>query len=159
MQQLIDLVRASGSKNVVIVDGLNGSTNFRGGPELSDPLHQIVYAVHPFNKHGGRNADDWDKQFGFLQQQGKAVLASEWNAKTGKQQQWCDGMSASELAQTAKDFLSYIKSRSIGVVGFSFDIPGTVVQDFNGKPTNYDGRDCADQGGGPGELLFQHFFG
>ena len=157
MQQLIDLVRSGGSKNVIIVDALNGSTNFHGVPELNDPLHQVVYAVHPFNKGGGRNADDWDKKFGFLQQSGKAVLASEWSAKTGKQQQWCDGMSVQELAQTAKDFLDYIKARNIGVVGFSFDIPGTIVQDFNGTPTSYGGRECSDQGGGPGELLLQHF--
>ena len=56
MQKLLDTVRATGAKNVVIVGGLDWSYDFSGilqGRQLSDPQgNGVIYANHAYNNKG-----------------------------------------------------------------------------------------------------------
>jgi hypothetical protein len=64
MQGLIDLVRAEGATNVLLVDGLRFAHYLGGAPALSDPEGQLGYAVHPYLTTINRTPRQWDENFG-----------------------------------------------------------------------------------------------
>jgi hypothetical protein len=55
--------------------------------------------------------------------------------------------------------LAYLASKGIGIVGFAFDLPGTIVVDYSYTPTSYSTFACGHAADGPGELLFGTFAG
>jgi endoglucanase len=155
MQTLVTRLRQVGARNVLVVDGLRFSQTFEGCPLIEDPAREIVYGIHPYLRRR-ETESEWQRNFGFLTDRGLAVLASEWSAPTWKKagkDPWCNKLPLS----TAAKLLEFLKAKRIGVVGWAFDIPGTIVRDFNGTPTTLENVRCGDSGGGPGELL-QKFF-
>ncbi|HWC58729.1 MAG TPA: cellulase family glycosylhydrolase [Verrucomicrobiae bacterium] len=62
MQQLLDTVRATGAKNVVVAGGLDWAYDFSGilaGRQLSDPLgNGVIYANHCYDNKGD-SVDEW----------------------------------------------------------------------------------------------------
>jgi len=62
MQKLLDVVRAAGAKNVIIVGGLNWAYDFDGileGRQLKDPDgNGVIYANHAYNNKG-HGVDVW----------------------------------------------------------------------------------------------------
>jgi hypothetical protein len=54
--------------------------------------------------------------------------------------------------------LDYLAVKQIGVVGFAFDLPGTIIADYSTyAPTSYASFACGVSGGGPGQLLFGEY--
>jgi endoglucanase len=152
MQQLIDQIRADGAGNVIVVPALGGETNLAGIPTLTDPADpsdpQLAYGIHYPNMPIGISA--WDKAFGNFAAKAP-VIVTEWDgaAITG-------GCSAGTPAQST-ELVAYLASKRIGLVGFAFDLPGTIVQDYTYAPTTYSGFECGVQGGGPGQVLFDDY--
>jgi hypothetical protein len=151
MQQLIDAIRSRGAKNVLIVPGAGWQRTIAGMPALVDPSSpaapQLAYGIHYPPLGGGRQT--WQQNFGAASAR-VPVIVSEWNAgSTGH----CDP--AAPVA--APMLLAYLASRGIGVVGFAFDRPGSIIRNWAYVPTSYHGFQCGIPGSGPGQLLFSRF--
>jgi hypothetical protein len=127
---LIAQVRKAGfHRQIVVVSGLRGAEWLDGTPPITDPDHRVVYGIHPqlsvtqfrFDSPAG-----WDAAFGNFCLR-HTCLATEWTLarrpdeplRTG-----CGG-NAPVLAQA---LLTYLWQRHMGVVGWSFDFPGTLFQ-------------------------------
>ena len=151
MQPLINDIRAQAANNVIIVPGLKGEQSLAGRMRLVDPANrgdpQLAYGVHYPSL--SRQAPFWDKSFGTASAS-VPVIVTEW-----------DGNSTTNCVpntpQAAPLLLDYLASKEIGVVGFAFDLPGTIVSDASYTPSTYAGFACGVPGGGPGQILFGNF--
>jgi len=152
MQKLIETVRATGATNVIIVPGLSGQKSLEGVPTPRDPLNNLAYGFHSPPLDIGRKG--WQRSFGYLA--GRVpVLMTEWAASAKAPN--CETNYPAE----ATDLLRYLDELKIGVNAFSFDLPGTLLEEKNYKPTNFAEFRCASPGvagiGGPGELLNRYY--
>jgi hypothetical protein len=151
MQELINAIRARGARNVIILPtpGLQRTT--AGMPPLTDPASpaapQLAYGIHYPPLTAGWPA--WRQEFG-ARSAAAPVIVTEWDADST---QHC----VSAAPSTAPVLLNYLASRRIGVVGFAFDLPGTIIRNWSYIPTSYQGFQCGVPGGGPGQLLFTRF--
>lgn len=151
MQSLIDDIRSDGADNVIVVPGLAGEQTLAGMPPPLDPANpqdpQLAYGVHYPSMT--RGSVSWDHRFGDTSA-GLPVIVTEWdaNSTTG-----C----VSDAPGEAQLLVDYLASKQIGIVGFAFDLPGTIIADWSYAPTTYRGFVCGVPGGGPGQLLFDAF--
>lgn len=156
IQRSLDAVRGAGATNVVIADGLDHGHTLAGAPQLDDPAGQLVYGVEPY-PHAGDGPQSWTADFGTMAARAP-VVATEWDAPSrppllDPTPQVCD----QSTPQLAADLLAYLRAHRIGLIGYAFDLPGTLVRDTTGALTSYDGLSCGTYGWGPGGLL-QTFF-
>jgi hypothetical protein len=164
MQTLIDDIRGDGANNVIIVPGLGGEGTLAGMPTLTDPASpsspQLAYGVHYPSLSGGSTV--WDRKFGDVAAS-VPVLVTEWYANSFH-------LCTSTQPQRAAWLLAYLASKQIGVVGYAFDVPGTIVSGWSYAPTTYAHFACEPPTGfgetpsegphtGPGRLLFNEFAG
>jgi hypothetical protein len=154
MQTLVNQIRAQGADNVIILPGLDYGLTLAGMPAVSDPSNptnpQLAYSVHYPALNLTTTA--WDLEFG-NKASTAPVIVTEWQANSTTN---CVPNSPS----TAPLLLDYLASKSIGVVGFAFDLPGTIISDYNTySPTSYSGFACGVAGGGAGQILFNDFAG
>ncbi len=140
-QELIDQIRALGNTNVLIADALRKGARTAGMPLLSDPTGNLIYGVHPY--YFSLGPDWWELQYGALAAT-VPLIATEWNYKADK----C----ATASEDLAPELLAYLYEHEIGVFGHAFDMPGTIVADLLGTPT-----ECGSPVGGSGQVL-QDFF-
>jgi hypothetical protein len=151
MQALINDIRARAPQNVIVVPSLNGEQSLAGRMRLIDPAHrsdpQLAYGIHYPSLT--RGIGFWDKTFGSASAS-IPVIVSEWDANS------VTGCVANAPA-TTQVLLDYLASKHIGVVGFAFDLPGTIVADSTFTPTSYAGFACGVPGSGPGQILFGNF--
>ena len=151
MQALIAQIRSQAPDNVIVVPGLKGEQSLAGRMRIVDPAHradpQLAYGVHYPSL--SRGVTYWDKTFGTTSAS-VPVIVSEW-----------DGNSTTNCVPNAPAvaqlLLDYLASKRIGIVGFAFDLPGTIVADSAFTPTTYAAFACGVPGGGPGQLLFSDF--
>lgn len=153
MQTLIDNIRAAGADNVIIVPGLAGETTLQGMPTLSDPSNpanpQLAYGIHYPSLTGGSTL--WDRQFGNFSATAP-VIVTEWYATS------IHDCISTEPARAAL-LLDYLASKQIGMIGYAFDVPGTIIQDWSYAPTTYANFACGVGSDGPGQLLFTEYAG
>jgi endoglucanase len=66
MQELLNVVRLTGARNVVIAGGLDWGYDLRGIPEyaLDDPCGNVMYGTHIYPWKG--NEKDWDEHVGHV---------------------------------------------------------------------------------------------
>jgi hypothetical protein len=151
MQTLINDIRARAPQNIVIVPSLNGEQSLAGRMRVVDPAHrsdpQLAYGVHYPSLT--RGIAFWDRTFGTASAS-IPVIVTEWDANS------VTGCVPNAPA-TAQVLLDYLASKGIGVVGFAFDLPGTIVVDSTFTPTSYAGFACGVPGAGPGQILFGNF--
>jgi hypothetical protein len=151
MQRLINDIRAQAPENIIIVPSLNGEQSLAGRMRVIDPAHrsdpQLAYGIHYPSLT--RGIGFWDRSFGTASAS-IPVIVTEWDANSTK------GCVPSAPA-TAQVLLDYLASKRIGVVGFAFDLPGTIVADSSYAPTSYAGFACGVPGAGPGQILFGDF--
>jgi hypothetical protein len=121
-QRLIDDIRALGAPNVVLVDGALQARTFANVPLLHDvsPGKGIVYAVHPYGVHDSATEEPL---YGSWLTSQVPVLVTEWNYQD------CQYDPTSEMA--------WWKSLNIGLIGWSGDIPGTMINTWNYDPTSF----------------------
>jgi endoglucanase len=164
MQTLIDDIRTAGASNVIIVPGLAGEGTLAGMPTLTDPASpsspQLAYGVHYPSLSGGSTV--WDRKFGEASSS-VPVLVTEWYANSFH-------LCTSNEPARAAWLLAYLASKQIGVVGYAFDVPGTIVSGWSYAPTTYAHFACEPPAAfgstpsdgphtGPGLLLFNEFEG
>ena len=108
---------------------------------------QLAYGIHYPSLT--RGITFWDRSFGTASA-AMPVIVTEWdaNSTTG-----C----VPNAPATSQVLLDYLASKHIGVVGFAFDLPGTIVADSTFTPTSYAGFACGVPGAGPGQILFGDF--
>jgi hypothetical protein len=151
MQELINAIRARGARNVIIVPEAGMQRTTAGMPPLTDPASpadpQLAYGIHYPPLTAGWPA--WQQEFGAASAR-VPVIVTEWNADST--------ISCVPAAPVAAPLLlNYLADRYIGVVGFAFDMPGTIIRNWSYVPTSYQGFQCGVPGGGPGQLLFTWF--
>ena len=133
MQTMMNRLRSQGSVNVFILDGLDFAQTLQGVPLVTDPLNQVVYAVHPYPR-GSADESKWDLHFGNLSSS-VPVYADEWSAETGV----ALGLGSLPNYQVAVDLLNYVRTHNVSLGAGAFDIPGVMVQNVPGWiSTNYD---------------------
>jgi hypothetical protein len=159
MQRLINDIRKDGARNVIIVPGLGAEQSLYQMPAMTDPANrsnpQFAYGIHYPSLTAGVGA--WNREFGNMSAT-KPVIVTEWYASSilNPNTPHCV---AREPALAAR-LLDYLASKQIGVVGYAFDVPGTIVADWSYAPTRYDNNfTCGVPGDGPGQLLFNDFAG
>jgi hypothetical protein len=151
IQALVNQIRTQALDNVIIVPGLKGEQSLAGRMRIVDPAHrpdpQLAYGVHYPSL--SRDPTYWDRTFGTTSAS-VPVVVTEW-----------DGNSTTNCVPNtpavASLLLDYLASKRIGIVGFAFDLPGTIVADAAFTPTSYVGFACGVPGGGPGQVLFSDF--
>jgi hypothetical protein len=152
MQTIVNNIRSAGADNVIILPGLNMGTSLAGVPKVTDPASptnpQLAYSVHYPLLTGSPAL--WDAAFGTFSAKAP-VIVTEWNANSTT-------TCFPTAPQRAPLLLTYLLGKRIGVVGFAFDLPGTIISDYSSySPTTYSGFACGVNGGGPGQVLFQQF--
>ncbi|MHB1569450.1 MAG: glycoside hydrolase family 5 protein [Solirubrobacteraceae bacterium] len=166
MQTLIDRIRAEGANNVIIVPGLAWETTLAGMLALRDPASpaepQLAYGIHYPSLTGGSTV--WDREFGNVSAR-VPVIVTEWYASS-----FLRSCRREDPARAAW-LLDYLASKQIGVIGYAFDVPGSIVSNWSYKPTTYSGFACQNPPTpaghtprpgaheGPGQLLFNEFAG
>lgn len=163
MQTIIDQMRAAGAKNVFAIDGLEEAKTFAGMPSLTDPLGQLIYAIHPGLPDNATEAA-WQANFGYLADAGKVVVNTQWDEPTEDNQpgtdtnddRWCERYPY----DTPQLELAYLESKHISTIAYALDVDQSTVIDYPatyGTPSTYVGKQCGDADGGPGELLKEQF--
>jgi len=148
-QPLIDLLRQSGSRNVLLLGGVQYSRSFDGAPTLDDPLGQLGYAVHPFLGPHNQTRADWRRKFGDFART-HPVMATAFNAQAG------GGYCRPELPEQAAALLDYLRRQQIGLVAWALDMPNLTNPDDS--YTTLDDLVCGKDGqGGAGQLIHEHF--
>lgn len=150
-QALIDALRKSGVRNLLIADGLRGAQRLDGAPALIDPLGQLAFAVHPYFGEEENSPSGWDQRFGRFATT-HPVIVTEW----GHAARHCERGGA----DTAQQFLDYIAERRIGVIGYGADEAHSRLLHWDGdKPvwSSFRNRPCNGGAAGPGELLQAQF--
>lgn len=137
-QRLIDDVRSWGVPNVVVADGAEYARSFASVPLLRDtkPGRGIVYAVHPYGVHSSTYEEPL---FGYLTP-AVPVLVTEWNYKG------CQYNPAAEF--------KWLRSIGVGLTGWAFDIPGTLISNWSYRPTS-----CGNSTGWVGGAALKSYFG
>jgi hypothetical protein len=154
MQSLIDQIRTDGADNVIVVPALGGETNLAGMPALTDPANpadpQLAYGIHYPNLPIGVTA--WDKAFGNFSARAP-VIVTEWDGAA-----ITPGCTPGSPSQSV-ELIDYLASKRIGLIGFAFDLPGTIVTGYTYTPTTYTSAfQCSTiAGDGPGQILFDDY--
>jgi hypothetical protein len=159
MQALINDIRQDGAGNVIIVPGLAAEFSLAGMPPVADPANpfnpQLAYGVHYPSLEGGPGA--WNSEFAKMSQS-EPVIVTEWYANSVANTNTPHCVAGESVL--AAELLAYLASKQIGVVGYAFDVPGTIVANWSYAPTTYDSNfSCGVPGEGPGQLLFDEYAG
>jgi hypothetical protein len=146
MNELIRTARVAGARNLIVAQGIGGTfLEYPGG--LVDSTNEVGYSVHPFFSHGTTEAQ-WNDNFGHLAI-AKPVILTAWNADA--RDPWCTPTNIN----LPRRFFNYLEEKNLGLVGYGFDFKGTIVKNYQGKPTQWPNR-CGEDGG-PGQLLKNYF--
>ena len=154
VQSLVDVIRSEGALNVIVLPGLSGELTLGGMPQVVDPADpgnpQLAYGIHYPTLTGGISR--WNQQFGNLAAV-HPVIVTEWDQNSTH-----DCIANAPTESTL--LLGYLMSKEIGLVGFAFDLPGTIIADYASyAPTSFTAFACGVPNGGPGELLFGEYAG
>lgn len=155
---VIAAIRATGSTNVVIADGLSYGVFLNGAPYLADSLNKVAYATHPwFTKASSQAQTAWDNDFGTFAATAP-VIATAW-AVGNKVTDYCDA----NTPAAALGFLQYLQSKQIGLVGYGYDVipnmyNNSIVTDYSGTPTTFsNGIQCQQPSFGAGAIIQDWF--
>jgi hypothetical protein len=165
MNSVITAIRATGSKNAVIADGLQYAQVLTGAPALTDAANEVIYAEHPyFEGTYTETSAAWAANWGNFAAT-EPVMITEWTSDTTN---YCDA----NTPTASLGLLQYIANLKLGLNGNAYDNPGyagaptnnygtlgSIVQDLNGTPTTFLGSSsaCGDLGFGPGKLIQNYY--
>lgn len=162
---IIAAIRSTGTKNVVIADGLEFATTLSGAPDLTDSADSVAYAVHPYFHQANLTPSFWDAHFGTFAAT-HPVIVTEWttvaNSATSGSSYYCDSNTPSQ----ALSLLGYLQGHGIGMLGFTWDFTGSVfgsavyyTSASTKTPLNstFAAKQCGDSGYGPGNTLQSWF--
>lgn len=136
MQALLNIVRSTGAKNIVIAGGLGWGYDLRGIPEhaLEDPYENVMYATHIYPWKG--NERDWDEHVGHVI--GKyPILVGEVGCEPDEELSliWRDY----DPYTWATEVLCYIHKHELNWTAWCFDPAAgpCILEDWTYTPTPY----------------------
>lgn len=134
MQTMVNRLRSQGSRNVIVVDGLNYANTLHGVLDIEDPLQKIAYAVHPY-LHGNADPSRWGERFGDASRV-RLVYANEWSSGADSPL----GLKGLKTYQPAVDLLNYLREHEIPLSAGEFDVEGVLIDEVPGwTPSSYSG--------------------
>lgn len=181
-QLMVDTIRKSGARNVIILDGISVSRVWRRNADDNipkDPVGQLAFDIHPYptdaslSTKGGkpkldyfrttdvdRNLDGWCDRH--------ACVATEFFSGVSRNPDKAncyDSRSATGAAspRLVRDFLAYFRERGIGVFVFTGDWAHRLMDhpgERGARLTSFAGfSQCnsGDKNSGPGELFSEHW--
>ena len=80
MQQLYDVVRSTGARNLVLMNGVHWGYSLQGVPQYRVNGYNIIYGTHPYD-WADKQPDQFEKEFGFLAAT-DPVMISEFGSYT-----------------------------------------------------------------------------
>ncbi|MDB4879600.1 MAG: Endoglucanase precursor [Gemmatimonadetes bacterium] len=121
MQELYNVVRSTGAKNLVIVSGVHWGYSLQAVPQYRLDGYNIVYATHPYD-WPDKQPDQFDKEFGFLTAT-DPVMVSEFGTYT---------CSANPAANTlgpeySRRVMDYADAKGMSWVAWAFWSPRPVA--------------------------------
>lgn len=134
MQQLVNAIRGLGVQNLIFAEGLAAGEDIRLLPEHTLTGSNIVYAIHPYlGTNGHSTPAGWNYWFGKTTTTGNfPVVADEWGEYQSSKEECIP-----DAPTVVPQFLTYLKSHQIGLIGYAF-WPGTLIRDWNFRdPTTY----------------------
>lgn len=134
MQQLVDEIRRSGARNVVLAEGIYGGESLRGLPGHLLTGSNIVYSVHPYWSRYDTGLADWRRNFGFLAGRVPLVVG-EWG-----EYQSSRGECTPSAAAYVPALLRYVAQLRLGLVAWAF-LPGVLFRGWDyAAPTALAGK-------------------
>jgi hypothetical protein len=131
MQALVDAVRGTGAKNVIMVGGLGWANDLSGwlAHEPVDPQHAIVASWHSYPGEGCDTATCWASVVG--------PVAAQVPVVTGEV-----GDSVCNAPSYVPTFLPWATSQGLSYLGWTWntwgDCDNVLISDYSGTPTaNY----------------------
>jgi hypothetical protein len=122
MQTLVDVVRATGARNVVLAEGLEQARTLAGLPGHWLTGGNVAYAVHPyFVGSYWSTPRAWQANWGDLTGT-VPVVADEWG-----EFQSAGGYCVHKAPALVRYFLSYLSDRQVGLVAWSL-LPGVLIR-------------------------------
>lgn len=143
MQQLVEVVRSTGAKNLIIAGGLSHAYNLGGileGYALEDPAgNGIMYATHFYNWHRG-----WEKNFLKVAEK-YPVLVGEFGADV-KKMSFVPAKNQEDPFTWVPDALGMIQEKELHYTGFSLHPKATpvLIKDWTYEPTPFWGAFLKD---------------
>ncbi|WP_353227687.1 cellulase family glycosylhydrolase [Novosphingobium sp.] len=137
---VIATIRAAGfHRQVVVVGGIDGAHRLDHAPMVPDPDHRMVYGVHPYltaNMLQFETAAGRDRYFGdFCRHNACMITEFALSRRPDERPTGCKG----DAPAVVHDLLAYAWDRHLGMVGWAFDYPWTLMAgpDFT-TPTTFD---------------------
>ena len=128
MVPLARFVRKLAPDNVLLLDGDKYAETFAGFELPAGIPANTAYAIHPYGYTDG--PADWDRRFGDFQNQGHAIVATEWNETSwgfAKSHPYFDRFhpaAARRKTLLAKQLVEdYLPAHHIGLIIHSWDEP------------------------------------
>jgi endoglucanase len=160
MQSLVNVIRGTGARNVILAEGLAVAKTLAGLPGHMLTGGNVAYAVHPyFSAAYWATPQGWESNWGFLTGE-VPVVADEWGEfqKAGYE---C----VPQAPTLVPAFLSYLAEHHVGLIAWAL-VPGALIRGTNlDDPTAFNPGvtwRCVNTNGGPpsqgaGQLI-QDFF-
>ena len=122
MQNLVDLIRATGAQNVVLAEGLDGGDSLAGLPGHLLTGANVAYAVHPYFRGAyWATQQAWEANWGDLTGT-VPVIADEWG-----EFQSAGGTCVNAAPTVVPSFLSYLSEHNVGLLAWAL-IPGVLIR-------------------------------
>jgi hypothetical protein len=130
MQSLVDAVRGTGAKNVILLGGLAYSNDLTGwlAHEPTDPTGNLGAVVHVYNFNSCSSSSCWDAQLAPVAAK-VPLVATE--------------IGENDCAHGFIDtFMNWLDAHRLGYLGWTWNnwdcsSGPSLVSDWNGTPTNY----------------------
>ena len=170
-QMLVTAMRAGGSQNLILLDGLAGGKLLSGPgwtvPAVNDPLNRLGYAIHAFpvsSQVRGRidavTPAEWDQNWGMFCNHAVCIVTAFYTGTRAH----CfpeGNPSLPGSPEIAANLLAYLKRKHIGIMGFSFDYTRYLITNYKThEPTHFSGFSDCDTSGkyyGVGWMLSHYF--
>ena len=156
MNATVQVIRATGSTNTLLADGLNTGLSLDGLIPLADP--SVFYSSHPYYHSAADETQPvWATRFGNAAAT-YPVIVGEWTTATTYYVDSCSPTVTNCTSTAALAMLQYMQTNKIGLVAVSYDfglpLYGGIVSDYNGTPTSFaNGLQPGNAGWGPGTII------
>jgi hypothetical protein len=156
MQDLVNIVRQQGAKQIVIVEALDNWFQTIGSIRVQDP--NVVYSVHQYFLPNIRTPTSWDLKFGNFSQQ-VPLFIGEWAVQVHTiYPSRCSGLTPTQATQLVNEFLAYMQQKMVSWTAYDFG-PDQLIVNYNYTPTELTGPwTCGDlhSTAGMGNLILQY---
>jgi len=132
MQALVNTIRATGAKQIIIIGGVHVAGTLR----INDP--NIMYTAHTYHKVAAGSPTLWDKEWGSFKGH-YPLFYGEWallpNSTVSRR---CETATMQNANQKVTAFLNYMGQNQISWTAWQFDVPYLLQNRTTFTPTRLD---------------------